>query len=134
MTVFVLDTNVISDMMAPTPVQNVIANIDFHRQDTICICEAVDYEIRRGFLKANATGRLRSFEQRIKPQFQWLQIIEPDWQHAARLWADAANRGKALSDVDLLIAAIATRLGGVVVSADEDFDELRIERQDWRLK
>ena len=82
MTIFVLDTNVISDLVAPAPLQKIIANVDAHRQHTICICAAVDYEIRRGYLKNNASGRLRIYEQQIKPQFQWIQITESDWQEA----------------------------------------------------
>ena len=61
-----------------------------------------------------------------------MKVTEADWQQAARFWADAANKGKVLSDVDLLVAAIARRLGGVVVSADDDFDELPIKRENWR--
>ena len=52
---------------------------------------------------------------------------------SSRLWADVANRGKALSDVDLLVAAVATRLAGIVVTADDDFDALPVERANWRL-
>ena len=134
MTVFVLDTNVLSDIIAPTPIQNVIAKIAAHRQDTICLCEAVEYEVRRGYLKTSATGKLKIYEERINPQFQWVNITEADWQQAARFWADAANKGKALSDVDLLVAAVARRLAGIVVSADGDFDELPVQRVNWRLR
>jgi len=71
MTIFILDTNVISDIVAPTPRNEVLHQIDMHRQQDIrCICEAVDYEVRRGYLKAKATSKLRIYEQRIKPQFQ----------------------------------------------------------------
>jgi len=55
-----------------------------------------------------------------------------NWQQAAQFWADAVNKGKQLSDVDLLVAAVAARLGGVVVSADGDFDALPVRRNIWR--
>ena len=42
------------------------------------------------------------------------------------------NQGKQLSDVDLLIAALAQRLDGVVVTSDDDFDALPIQRENWR--
>lgn len=132
MTVFVLDTNVISDMVSPNPNVTVVNQIAAHRQHTICLCEAVDYEVRRGYLKTGATAKLRVYEERIKLQFQWVAIVEVDWRQAAQFWADAVNKGKQLSDVDLLVAAVATRLGGQVISADDDFDALPVTRTTWR--
>jgi len=43
-----------------------------------------------------------------------------------------ANEGRAFSDVDLLVAAVAERLGGIIVSADADFDALSVLRENWR--
>ena len=128
----VLDTNVISDVVGPTRNSAVLNQIAAHRQDTLCLCEAVDYEVRRGYLKTGAAAKLRVYEERIRPQFQWVMIVEADWQQAAQFWADAVNKGKQLSDVDLLVAAVAARLGGVVVSADGDFDALPVRRNIWR--
>jgi len=51
---------------------------------------------------------------------------------AAELWADATSRGRQFSDIDLLIASIALRMGGVIVSADADFNALPVQRDDWR--
>ncbi len=132
MTVFVLDTNVISDIVAPAPNPNVLAQLASHQLDTLCLCEAVDYEVRLGYLKTRAMTRLSAYQQLIKPQFQWVRIIEIDWQQAAQFWADAANQGKALSDVDLIVAAVAQRIGGIMVSADVDFDHLPVKRENWR--
>jgi len=133
MTVYVMDTNVVSDIAAPKPLSTVLANLAKHRQDTLCLCEAVDYEIRRGYLKTSATTKLRAYETKVKRQFQWVIITEDDWKQAARFWADMANKGRAFSDVDLLVAAVAQRLGGIVVSADDDFDALPFKRVNWRI-
>jgi predicted nucleic acid-binding protein len=38
-----------------------------------------------------------------------------------------------VSDIDLLVAAVAKRLGGVIVSADADFDALSNSRENWRI-
>src|SRR5690606_5599591 len=102
-------------------------------QDTLCLCEAVDYEVRRGYLRTNATTKLSLYAQRIRPQFQWVPVIEADWQQAAQLWADAVRSGKQLSDIDLLIASVALRLNAQIVSADADFDTLTLTRINWRL-
>lgn len=133
MTNFVLDTNVISDIVSPVPNTIVINNIAAHRQHTLCLCEPIDYEVRRGYLKTGATAKLKVYEQRIKPQFQWVSLVEADWQQAAQFWADMVNKGKQLSDIDLLLAAVAKRLGGFIISADDDFDPLPIQRTNWRL-
>lgn len=133
MTLYVMDTNVVSDIAAPIPNKEVLGNLLKHRQDTLCLCEAVDYEIRRGYLKVGATSKLDIYENKVKRQFQWVTITEDDWKQAAQFWAEMANKGKAFSDIDLLVAAVAKRLGGIIVSADADFDALRIKRENWRI-
>jgi predicted nucleic acid-binding protein len=132
MTIYVMDTNIVSDLAAPIPKPEVLANFAKHRQDTLCLCEAVDYEIRRGYLKSSATSKLKAYENKVKRQFQWVAVTDDDWKQAAQFWADMANRGRAFSDVDLLVAAVAKRLGGIIVSADADYDALPVTREDWR--
>jgi predicted nucleic acid-binding protein len=133
MTLYVLDTNIISDIASPVPNSEVLNQVLLHQQDILCLCEPVDFEIRRAYLKSKATTRLRAYETTIKPQFQWIKVVGADWRHAAQLWADAASKGKALSDIDLLIAAVTLRLDGILVSADEDFTALSVRRENWRL-
>ena len=48
-----------------------------------------------------------------------------DWHQASQYWADARHAGRQLSDVDLLLAAVAARLDAVIVSSDEDFNAAR---------
>jgi predicted nucleic acid-binding protein len=110
----------------------VLAHFARHQQDTLCLCEAVDYEVRRGYLKTGATSKLKVYENILKPQFQWIVITEDDWKQAAQFWADTANQVKALSDVDLIIAAVAKRLGGIIVTANADFNVLPVTRENWR--
>lgn len=133
MTIYVLDTNVVSDIAAPVPKPAVIANLVQHRQDTLCLCEVVDCEIRRGYLKTATISKLNTYENKVKQQFQWVTITEDDWKQAAQFWADSANKGRVLSDIDLIVAAVAKRFDGVIVSADTDFDVLPVKREDWRI-
>ncbi len=42
------------------------------------------------------------------------------------------NRGRHFSDVVLLIAALAQRLDAVVVTLDNVFAALPVQREDWR--
>jgi predicted nucleic acid-binding protein len=76
---------------------------------------------------------LRIYEQRIRSKFEWVPTSEADWLIAAQFWADTVTKGKQLSDVDLLVAAVATRLDGIIVSADDDFNTLPIGRENWRI-
>ena len=67
------------------------------------------------------------------PLMDHLALIDVDWQVAAQLWATMRNQGKQFSDADLLIAALAQRLNAVVVTADDDFAALSIQRENWRI-
>lgn len=133
MTVYVMDTNVVSDIAAPKPSPAVLTHLVKHRQDILCLCDAVDYEIRRGYLKTAAATKLKAYETKVKRQFQWVAITEADWKQAAQFWSEMANKGRAFSDVDLLVAAVAKRIGGIIVSADADFDALSVKRENWRI-
>lgn len=82
MTVFVLDTNVISDIVRPAPNLTVVNHLEAHTEHILCLCEPVDYEVRRGYLKSDATTQLRIYEAHIRPQFQWVTLVEADWQQA----------------------------------------------------
>ncbi len=62
-----------------------------------------------------------------------MSLTDDDWRQAAQFWANAVNAGRQLADTDLLIAAIAKRVDGVVVTDDGDFDALPIRRENWRV-
>ena len=64
--------------------------------------------------------------------FEWVPLVDADWEQAARFWADATSRGRQISDIDLLVAAVVSRLGGVIVSSDANFDALATPYEDWR--
>lgn len=86
----------------------------------------------RGLIKTNAARKLHVFQTMILPLLDELPLTDADWQQAAQFWADARRAGKQLSDVDLLVAALAHRLSGVIVSDDDDFDALPVRRENWR--
>ena len=87
----------------------------------------------RGLLWRNATKKLFVYQQRIVPLLIWIDMYNADWEQAAYFWADARQRGKQLSDPDLLLAAVAHREKAIVVSSDGDFDALSIQSENWRL-
>lgn len=131
--IYVLDTNVIADRMnAREPVTlRLTATVQNGHQ--VGLCQPVFYEVMRGLFKANSTRKLHFFQTTIMPLLIWMPLTDDDWHQAAQFWADATNAGKQLADTDLLVAAVAKRLGGVVVTADSDFDVLPIQRENWRI-
>lgn len=75
---------------------------------------------------------MRMYEEQVRPLFSWVPLIDDDWEQAAQFWSDARRKGKQLADVDCLLAAIAVRLNAIIVSADDDFDALPVNRENWR--
>ncbi len=132
LTPYILDTTTISDLFVKgSPVQQHIrsAHDAGHR---LILCQPTHYEVLRGLLKGNASRKLEVFRSQFVPLFEWVPLVDADWEQAAHFWADTTSRGRQFSDVDLLVAAVASRLGGAIVSSDADFDALAIPREDWR--
>lgn len=130
---FILDTNAVSDYInAIEPTHKRIYDA-LRSGESVHLCQPVYYEVLRGLLKINATRKLRIFREEFVPLLGWLSLADEDWQRAAELWVQASQQGEHLSDTDLLIAAVTLRLGGVLVSADDDFDALPVMRQNWRV-
>ena len=130
---YILDTTVVTDGIRRD--SQILDRLTRARENghTLGLCDPVRYEVLRGLFKVNATRKLQLFRQTIMPLLDHVPLIEADWRLAAGFWANLRNRGVQLSDVDLLIAAITQRLDGVVVTADNDFAALPIQRENWRL-
>ena len=130
--IYILDTNVISDRIHRLPQVLDRLNSAGEAGHIMGLCDPVRYEVLRGLLKVNARRKLLLFRDLITPLMDHLTLTDEDWQAAAQLWATMRNRGKQFSDVDLLIAALAQRLNAVVVTSDNDFAALPVQREDWR--
>ena len=129
---YIIDTNVIADRMNERePVSHrLIATVQAGHN--VLLCQPIYYEVVRGLLKTNATRKLHFFQTTIIPLLTWTPLIDDDWRQAAQFWADTVRAGKQLVDADLLIAAITQQVGGILVSADDDFNYLPIRRENWR--
>ncbi|MDZ4771017.1 MAG: PIN domain-containing protein [Chloroflexota bacterium] len=130
--IYILDTNAISDYIKqfePTTTRIKQAIRDGH---TLYLCKPVEYEVLRGLIKAQAERQRQMFLEVFAPQLTLLSLTDGDWWQAAHFWANARNAGKQLSDVDLLIAALAYRLNVVIVTNDDDFDALPVQHENWR--
>jgi predicted nucleic acid-binding protein len=131
---YILDTNVIADSInGYAPVFQRL-NTTVQANHTVCLCPPVYYEVLRGLCKVNATRKQTLFEKTIVPLLTWAPLLGEDWRQAARFWADAAKAGKQLADSDLLIAALAHRIGARIATADADFEVLSVHCENWRTR
>jgi predicted nucleic acid-binding protein len=130
---YLLDTNAVADYI--NQFEPTVTRIDeaIRHEHQVYLCQPVYYEVLRGLIKTNATRKRHIFENEFVPQLPGLALTDVDWHQAAQFWADTVKVGKQLADTDLLIAALAKRLNGVIVTADNDFDVLPIQRENWRI-
>jgi len=130
---YLLDTNAVTDYINGLGSTKERLKQALRDGDTLILCQPVQYEVTRGLLKTGSVRKQQIFEKEFAPWLIRIPLLDADWDQAARFWATATARGRQFSDMDLLIAAVAARLGGVIVSSDEDFDALPIRRENWRV-
>lgn len=129
---YILDTNAVADYInrfEPTTERIKQAVRAGHM---LYLCQPVVYEVLRGLMKSGAIRKRQIFEEQFATQLVRLPLTDDDWRQAAQFWADTSNMGKQLADVDLTVAAIAKRVGGIIVSADADYDALPVRSENWR--
>lgn len=134
MTRYLLDTNIISNVVKPRPSESLLSWMSMQRDEDLFIASLTVGEIRRGILEkprgkkrdildtwfsgpegpqALFAGRILSFDD--KAGLVW-----------ARLMADGKTAGKPRSALDMIIAAVATANDCVVVTDNEkDFAGLQ---------
>lgn len=131
--IYLLDTNVISDFLKKHPVVTASIMQGLANRDRLLVPQPAHYELIRSLMRHNATVQLSRLNNEILPQMEWITLTDADWLQAAQFWADAVSRGKQLADIDLLLAALTQRLDATLVTADDDFDILPIQRANWRV-
>ncbi len=133
MTRYLLDTNIISNVVKPEPSSALLAWLGAQRDDDLFIASLTVAEIRRGILEM-PRGRKRDtldawFDGPEGPQALFAGRVLPFDDRAAILWADLMADGRALgrprSSLDMIIAATAAANDCVVATDNErDFAEL----------
>jgi predicted nucleic acid-binding protein len=90
------------------------------------------FEVERGLHQRGASAQLKTFREQLLPMFAISAPTLIDWRVAAQLWGNARGRGIQFSDVDVLLAAMTLRLGGVLVTDDGDFAHLPlVPTENW---
>ena len=81
---------------------------------------------------SQAYQQLAHFRAYLIPLFAVVPAQLADWRVAAKLWSDARRRGRQLSDVDVLLAAMTLRLNGLLITDDGDFAYLPlVKTENW---
>jgi predicted nucleic acid-binding protein len=121
---YLLDTNAISDLMRAAPrIENWMAGLD--QGDRVVTCTIVRGELLFGIARL-AKGKRRTELEESSQQFFAALHCEPVPERAGDFYAavklSRQQRGLALDENDLWVAATALALGATLVSRDKDFD------------
>ncbi|WP_457106517.1 PIN domain-containing protein [Methylobacterium sp. P5_C11] len=127
MTRYLLDTNIISNVVKPQPSASLLDWMSKQRDDALFITALTVAEIRRGILEKPAGGKRAALEAWIAgpegPQALFTGRILPFDDRAglvwARLMADGKIAGRPRSALDMIVAAIAEANACVVVTDNE---------------
>lgn len=135
MTRYLLDTNIVSELIRPSPSPALIAWMAEQLDDALHISALTIAEIRRGILEKPSGKRRRELESWFASpdgppalfNGRILSFDEPAAIGWARLMAEGTARGRPRSALDMIIAAIAEANDCVMVTANEkDFVGLQI--------
>lgn len=129
---YLLDSNIISDILAKDPLVTARLEQSFQHDDILILCPVVFFEIRRGFLRRTAVAKAQEFE-RLMLSLVWDDLQKDDWETAAKLWAESAAKGNPGNDADLLIAAHTIGSRAILVTDNEaHFRHLGVPIENWR--
>jgi predicted nucleic acid-binding protein len=124
--IFLLDTNVVSDLIRGDPgAEGWLSRRA--PEDRVITCTIVRGEILHGVSRLPGGKRRQSLRETVTRLFSWIQC-EPVAERAADFYAqmklDRQRRGPSLDENDLWIAATARALNATLVTRDSDFAEI----------
>ena len=133
MTRYLLDTNIISNVIKPEASQALLAWLGAQKDDVLFIASLTVAEIQRGILEKPAGRKRRALDTWFRgpdgPLALFAGRILPFDEQAglywARLMADGKAAGRLRSELDMMIASIAVANDCVVVTDNEkDFVDI----------
>ena len=137
---YLLDTNVVSELIRSAPDENVVSWVESQDTADLFLAATTMGELIRGVWRL-AEGRRRArYEKWIHEdlKYQFEGRILPFDQEAAMIWGEimgeAERRGRPKAGADAQIAAIARRHGLVMVTRNtRDFADMSVELLDpWK--
>jgi predicted nucleic acid-binding protein len=135
LTRYLLDTNIISNVVKPQPSESLVAWMAAQRDEQLFISALTVAEIRRGILEMPYSKKRDAldawFGGQEGPQALFAGRILPFEEQAgliwARLMAEGTATGRPRSALDTIIAAVAEANGCVVVTDNEkDFAGIEV--------
>ena len=135
MTRYLLDTNIISNVVKPQPSESLLSWMSTQRDEDLFIASLTVAEIRRGILEKPRGKKRTALDQWFSgpegPQALFAgRILSFDDKAGliwARLMAEGKTAGKPRSGLDMIIAAVAGANDCVVVTDNEkDFVGLKV--------
>lgn len=135
MTRYLLDTNIISNVVKPRPSESLLSWMSMQRDDDLFIASLAVGEIRRGILE-KPRGKKRDildhwFSGPEGPQALFAGRILSFDDKAGLIWAQLMAEGKTAgrprSGLDMIIAAVANANDCIVVTDNEkDFAGIKV--------
>jgi tRNA(fMet)-specific endonuclease VapC len=131
MTIYTLDTNIVSQVLRQNPVVTHQFNSVATSANHFLGCPMVWFEARRGLLAKDAKLQTQRLDQMFSG-FDWQDYDRDDWILAATLWAKRRASGIPIGDADLLIAVFTINRNAVLVTDNEkDFADLGVTVENW---
>jgi tRNA(fMet)-specific endonuclease VapC len=91
----------------------------------------VHYEVTRYYTLKGAVRARRSYEALVS-DWAVVDLFDADWALAADLWAARHRAGSPITDMDLLVAVTALKVGAVLVTNNtRHFGDLGLTLENW---
>ena len=131
---YLLDTNIISELVKPTPAPRVLAWLEPQKESTLFLCSVTIGELMKGITVLEESKKKERLMHWLKTQVTHRfhgRILSYDEQ-AAMLWGEWNGKGRLIgrnfSILDSQIAAIAVRFECMLVTRNtKDMDGLPVE-------
>ena len=132
---YALDTNIISYLLRGDETVTQRWREERIRGNKSIIPILAYYEAKRGLVAANATTKLRAFEQVCSALSVEVLSLD-DVDTASRIYTERKKQGKSIEDADLLIAAQAIARGYILVTNNtKHFDNINgLIYENWVTK
>ena len=116
---FLLDTNILSELMKKRPSSNLLEKLNFTPAGSLCTASVCVMEMRYGALNVPGTEELWTrIQERILSKLTVMNFTYKEALKAAEILSHLHSTGKPIGLEDVMIASIALSNGLIVVSAN----------------
>ncbi len=117
---YLLDTNVLSELIRKQPDPGVLARAELLDQRDCFASEVTLFELRHGaMLRSDAASFWQKLRDELLPAVSWLPVTREVQLRAADLAADLEKSGQRIGNEDCWIAGTAIEHGFILVTRNE---------------